>query len=257
MRSRRTPSGRLGLAAIALLVMTSRAGAQFAAGRSEAQYEGIMGRGMPPAPKFAPQGDWLEVLTATPRWLVLQNQKGQQFPVDLDAVDLFLMRSPTTPERLGPDAWVAVFSLNRQSDRVVTDHLDVFQGAAKSLLPAPRRGPVNERGDYIFPLLMDTYETGFGDDFRRWPVDGLPEYLDLVGKIVQGRPLVVESPDNTRITVVGPQGPPALSLVTFGSSATVLPGDQAWCLITSATPRTLILEQLWIHKAVPLDRIAP
>ena len=257
MRVRDRRSGRPVLVLAALLVMTGQAGAQFAAGRSEAQYSGIMGRGLPPSPKFSPQGDWLEVLTVTPQWLVLKNQKGQQFPVALSAVDLFVMRWPTTPDRLGPDSWVEVFSINNRSNQVLTDHLDVFQGAAKSLLPPPRRAPVNQQGDYVFPLLMDTYDTGFGDDFRRSPVDGLPVYLDLVGKIVNRSPVVVESPDNTRITVVGPRGNPSMSLVTFGSPAFVRPGDAAWCLVTNATPRTLILSQLWIHKTMPFDRFAP
>jgi len=183
--------------------------------------------------------------------MVLQNQQGQQFPVSLDAVQQFLIRWPTSPDRLAPDALAVVDGLNRNSNQVLADHVDVFQGPTKSLVPAPSRGPLNENGDYIFPLLMDTYETGFGGNFRRWPVDGLPLSLDVIGQVVNRYPLVVRLPDNTLIKVLGPQGIPPMTLVTFGSPTFVRSGDLVWYLATGANPRTLGLEQLIVYKTVP------
>src|SRR6516162_9994910 len=40
-------------------------------------------RGLPQLP---PQGAWGEVINATPRWIVIQNHSGQQFPIALDDI---------------------------------------------------------------------------------------------------------------------------------------------------------------------------
>lgn len=246
MRFRWTGFGRLAWWVVAFVAL---------AARSEAQYS------VPSLPvgnvPIAPQGQWAEIITATPTWLVLQNKQGQQFPVSLAAVRLFLMRWPTSANRLAPDAWVEATGFNQGSNQIRTDHVDVLQGASRSLVPELKLDSINERGQYLIPLLMDTYSTAFGDDFRRPTPDRLPVFLHVVGPVINRSPLMVGSLDNTRFTVLGPQGDPDMSLITFGSPTFVRQGDVVWYDTADAGPRTLTLTQLMVYKNVPLDKFAP
>jgi len=250
MSFRWTGSGRSALAVVALMALATR---------SEAQSAGTMGRGGMAFPQFSAQGDWAEVVTVTPKWLVLQNQQGQQFPVSLsrDTVNLFLIRWPTSPNRLPADAWVEAIGLNGNSNQILTDHVDVFQGATKSLAPVPMRETLNQRGQFVLPPQMDSYETSFGDNFQRGPADRLTVYTHVVGPVVNRSPLTVGSPDNVIVTVLGPQGSPPMSLITFGTSSFVRAGDLVWYLVSDSIPRSLVLTQLMVYKNVPLDQYAP
>ena len=56
-------------------------------------------RGLPQLP---PQGAWGEVINATPRWLVIQNHSGQQFPIALEDIGEFLVRWPSQRQPARP-----------------------------------------------------------------------------------------------------------------------------------------------------------
>jgi hypothetical protein len=244
MKYRRTGSGRLALAIVALVAMTTRAEAQ----RS---------RPIDPTEIVVPpsQGDWAEVMTVTPTWLVLQNQRGQQFPVSRALVDLFLIRWPTSPDRLAANSWVEATGFSGGANRILTDHVDVFQGTSRSLVPGARLDSFNEKGQFLIPLLMDTYETAFGDNFQfTVPTTQLSTFLHIVGQVVNRNPLAVGTTDNAQVTVLGPQGSPPMTLVTFGSesfAAFVQPGDVVWYDTTNVGPRGLSLAQLMVYKTVP------
>ena len=47
---------------------------------------------LPPTP---PQGAWGEVIMANKRWIVVQNNLGQQFPINIESIAQFLIRWPT------------------------------------------------------------------------------------------------------------------------------------------------------------------
>src|SRR5713226_2051509 len=55
-------------------------------------------RGLPQLP---PQGAWGEVINVTTRWIVIQNHSGQQYPISVDDIGEFLVRWPSSVERLG------------------------------------------------------------------------------------------------------------------------------------------------------------
>jgi hypothetical protein len=249
---RRRRSRRLALAALALIAL---------ADRSEAQFVGPPGQvGM-----ATPAGEWAEaeILTVTPKWLVLQNPQGQQFPVSLAAnsVQLFLIRWPTTPDRLAPDAWIEASGGIGNSNQLLTDHVDVYQGPSKGFLPTAR-DPIqllyNGLGDYLTPLdVFSDQRNVLGDDFRRQPENNFPTGMYVVGPVVGRNPLLVQILGNTRVSLVGPQGVPSMTLVTPGSSTLVRAGDLVRYHVVDASPRSLTLSELWVYKTVPIDQYAP
>jgi hypothetical protein len=247
VRYRGIRSGSLALAAVALLVMTARSEAQFLDPVSRA------GMG-------ALQVEWseAEILTVTPKWLVLQNPKGQQFPVFLADLPLFLIRWPTSPDRLAPDSWMEVTGGIGNSNQILTDHGDIYQGAAKNLLPVrgPTRVLFNSMGMILTPTDISLMNA-LGDDFRRRPEDIRPVGMYVVGPIVSRNPLIVDTPGNTQVAVLGAQGAPSMTLITQGSSSLVRPGDLVRYLTAGVGPRSLNLSQLWVYKTIPLDQYAP
>src|SRR5262249_24965228 len=65
----------------------------------EMVFEQVIGqpRGLP---KLSPQGEWVEVINATSRWVVVQNPSGQQFPIAVDGLGQFLVRWPSSLDAL-------------------------------------------------------------------------------------------------------------------------------------------------------------
>src|SRR6516165_5126560 len=57
-------------------------------------------------PGLPPEGAWGEIINATPRWVVIQNHAGQQFPISVDAIGQFLTRWPSSIDALGPQSVV-------------------------------------------------------------------------------------------------------------------------------------------------------
>ena len=88
-------------------------------------------RGLPQLP---PQGAWGEVINATPRWLVIQNHSGQQYPIALDDIGEFLVRWPGSVNQLGPDSLVEAVGNDLGSNVVEVTHVDVFEGTDRSLV---------------------------------------------------------------------------------------------------------------------------
>src|ERR1700722_13883803 len=81
-------------------------------------------RGLPQLP---PQGAWGEVINVTPRWIVIQNHSGQQYPIAADDISEFLARWPTGLDNLGPQSVVEAVGRDIGSNTVEVSHVDVFE----------------------------------------------------------------------------------------------------------------------------------
>src|SRR5437868_6325008 len=93
MRLRSSGWGRFALALLAI--------AAWSAPRSEAQYpDNVVEPPGGEAVRPPSTRGWAEVVTITPKWLVLQNEQGQQLPVPLNDIDLFVIRWPITADRI-------------------------------------------------------------------------------------------------------------------------------------------------------------
>ena len=210
-----------------------------------------------PAPQAAVSGDWGQVLTVTDKWIVLQNDAGQQFPVAVGTIRLFLMRWPTAPERLGPQSLVEVTGLDLGSYRAQTDHVDVYEGAAAQLVsPAVFRitgfGRVSTMVDYVFDA------GAYGEPFPgvgagvMFPGEGsVPPRLHAVGQVVNQVPLQIAVPGGSAVTILPSPNGLSMTQVTPGTYSMVRPGDIVYFVPSAANARSLALDQLIVYKAVP------
>ncbi len=217
-------------------------------------FEQIIGnpRGLPELP---PQGAWGEVINVTPRWLVIQNHSGQQFPISVDDIGEFLIRWPSSLANLGPRSVVEAVGISLGSNIVETPHIDVFEAADRT-------------------LVQPTYDTGFDGTMVNWvfatqnnllngwsyPLSsGTPgtttDRLHVVGTVIERSPLRLSVPGNNVATVV-PAANVQLTVtqVTRGSISTARKGDFAFIKPMSITARGLVVSQLVLYKQVPLGR---
>ncbi|MGO9465064.1 MAG: hypothetical protein ACLQVF_13035 [Isosphaeraceae bacterium] len=218
-------------------------------------FEQIIGntRGIPELP---PQGAWGEVINVTPRWLVIQNHSGQQFPISVDDIGTFLIRWPSSIANLGPRSVVEAVGISLGSNLVETPHIDVFEGADRT-------------------LIQPTYDTGFDGTMLNWVFNtqnnllngwayplssGTPgtstDRLHVVGTVVERSPLRLSIPGNNVATVV-PAANVQLTVtqVTRGSINAARKGDFAFIMPMSISSKGLVVSQLVLYKTVPLGRL--
>lgn len=210
------------------------------------------------APRFPNQGDWAEVVTATPRWLVFQNARGQQFPVAVDHVGEFVVRWPTSLDRISPQALVEATGLDLGSNQVRTDHIDVFEGAARGLV-RPGYQPIIGFGRT--PTWYDYEQANtYGVNYYNFLLPGeeqIPARLNIVGPVANLNPLRIAVDGNNAVAVFPAPSGFNISQVTIGTLGVVRPGDLAYLVPAQIAPRGLTLEQLVIYKSMPIDRFAP
>lgn len=211
----------------------------------------------PPAEAQAPQrpfGFWGEVVSVSAKWMVVANERGQQFPVAMnDSVGLFLVRWPTSPDRLGPAFVVEASGLLGDNNSLLTDHVDVFRGQALSLVNETAQPLVEPRPlfDPMNVMMMNIFGPVY---YLPPPAAVRPRTLHVVGfwagsnplRIVQGGNVVYQVAANT------------MTEVTAGSPRMVTPGDTVFCFARGYDARTLLLDQLVVYKSIPIDRfVAP
>ena len=205
---------------------------------------------------------WAEVLSVTPKWLVLRNAQGQQIPVSLarDGVESFVIRWPTTPDRLKPGSILEVTGLDVGTNTVQTDHADVFEADARGLLAGPWPFVMSLNGDTpVTPYSADQRVVTQGYDLlnANLAAAGLPRRIHAVAEFAGTDPLRVFVGNNNAMNIAASANGLTLTQVTSGSATYVKPGDLAYYVPTGFTPRALILSQLIIYKAMPLDRFTP
>jgi hypothetical protein len=210
-------------------------------------------------PAFTGQGEWLQVLTVTDNWLVLQNEQGQQFPVSLDAVRLFAMRWPSSPERISPADLVEVTGLDLGSNRISTDHVDIYKGAARALVTPTIQQIVGYNRVLTFFDIERQNTLGFNYQYLLTPEElRMPYRLHIVSNAVSIAPLQLSVGGNNAIAILPDAGGMTMSEVTRGVIRLVRPGDIAFVLpiLDQSTPRSLVLDQLVVYKSVTIDQMA-
>jgi hypothetical protein len=213
-----------------------------------------------PAPQMpVGQPGWAQVITVTPKWLVLQNERGQQFPVAVDGIRMFLMRWPTSPDRLGPQSLVEVTGVDLGSYQAQTDHVDVYEGAAQSLVQPGHVRITSENRvttdiDYVFDSNV------YGEAFPSYSPtvmnpagNGLPPRLHAVGTVVNQFPLRLVVPGGHTVQVIPSANGLSMTQVSPGSFSMVRPGDVAFFYATAAGAKSLDLSQLVVYKPGPMN----
>lgn len=208
------------------------------------------------APQFPPSGDWVEVVTVTPKWLVLQNQSGQQFPVSFDAVQQFVIRWPIAPERITAGALVETMGVDLGSNRIQTDHVDVFEGSARSMTrPTLQRVIGYNRRPTQFDVINQNI---YGVYVPLLPGENqIPDRLHVAGPIAGYNPLSVAIAGNNAVSILPSGGGLFFSQVTAGSASLLRQGDLVYVVPSDMTPRSLILSQMVAYKTIPLSQFVP
>ncbi len=219
---------------------------------------------LPPPP---PRGAWGEVIFANPRWMVVQNHQGQQFPIAMDAVAQFLIRWPTTLDALTNQSVIEAIGQDVGSNTLQTDHIDVFEGSDRSLvsptyatlLPNNRLVTAVDPG---FNRFMNGFDIGAQNLLYGWAypisqdqlVNGLSQRLHVVGHVLAVNPVVrVEVVGNNfaNVTPVDAGGV-TITQMTRGDTAFAEKGDLVYLMPTDTTARTVVLSQVVLYKKVPL-----
>ena len=120
-------------------------------------------RGLPQLP---PQGAWGEVINVTTRWIVIQNHSGQQYPISVDDIGEFLVRWPSSVDRLGAQSVVEAVGQDLGSNVVQVGHIDVFEGPDRTLV-APTYNSLLPNN-----AVVTTIDPGFNRFMNAWDYGG-------------------------------------------------------------------------------------
>lgn len=211
------------------------------------------------APRVPSQGGWAEVITATPKWLVLQNQEGQQYPVSFSEVQMFLMRWPTTLDRIAPGSLVEAYGLDLGTNQVSTDSLNVYEGTANVLGVMPSFQTIVGFNRVLTAFDIDQHNT-YGVDYFRFLMPeemNMPRRMHVIGPIMQLDPLQLGVGGGIVIGVIPAGGPFFITSITPGSSSFVRKGDLVYYVPTEATPKSLNLAELVVYKKIPQSQFVP
>ena len=206
-------------------------------------------------PQFEPDGIWARVVSVTPKWLVLENDLGQQFPLSTGAVDLFLMRWPTTPAELSAGALVEVTGIDLNTSQVLSAHADVYEGPARALVTPTSQYLV---GYNRVMTLTNPFQMGTYGQVNLLPGEEMiPRRRHLVAPAISGVPLILAAPGNEAVGVVWGNGGMSMTSVTPGSPGLVRSGDLVWCMPAGFTTRSLAISELVVYKTMPIGQFVP
>ncbi len=222
-----------------------------------------------PMPQLPPKGAWGEIIMANAKWIVVQNELGQQFPIAAsDNVAQFLVRWPTNAAALTPNSLIEAIGQDKTSNTLLTDHIDVYEGPAQSLVtPSLRQllGDSNRQVTAIDPTFsrsINSFDPSGQYSMYSWAYPIPPgnqgiERLYAVGYLAGLNPLRLRIPGDNFATVLPAAGNFSMWQVTRGSTSMAKKGDVAFLMPTQYTPKSLILSQLVIFKKIPLNQFVP
>ncbi len=203
------------------------------------------------------QGGWARVIMVDNRWIVLQNDSRQQFPVNLTASKVFLMRWPSTLAEVSPTGLIEAHGPTLPSNGVETDHIDIYEGADRSMVQ-PTGIPYMTAAQ-LMPLMsmpgFNSYGT-FYPNFGVFPANllnqPLPAQTRVVGNLVGVDPIRVGVAGQNVQFIVPNEAGLTVTQVTRGVPSYVEKGDLAYFVPTSASTKTLDLNLLVVYKSMPL-----
>lgn len=210
-------------------------------------------------PWFPPRGEWLQVLTATDKWLVLQNESGQQFPVAYDAVQNFVMRWPTSLDRIGPTDLVEVTGLNLGTNRIGADHIDIYRGSARAMVAPLSELLYGYNRSLTFADIERQIVYGINFQYLLTPEEmQMPLRWHVVAPAARIQPLQLMVGGNNVVSIISSPTGMTMSEVTRGVVSFVQAGDMAYVvpLLDQSGPRSVVLAHLIVYKNVFPEQLA-
>jgi len=220
--------------------------------------------GVPPEIGMPPRGTWAEIINVTPKWMVVQNEAGQQYPIAANQVHQFMVRWPMPAADILPQSMIEVTGTNVGSNIIVTDHVDVYEDAAQSLVTPT---VMNLFGDYQalsygnFQTLS-AYGTAEQDPFGMGAFNASmggnnPERRHIVGRAMANDPIQVAGNGLNWFTIQPGLGGQSITQVTLGSNSYARRGDLVYVLPQNIGPKSVDVAQLVLYKKVPYRGFQP
>ena len=203
-----------------------------------------------------PQGAWAEVITASSRWLVVQTQEGQQFPIAADRIRQFLVRWPSSVDQLTANSLVEVTGPEGLQNTVIADHIDHYEAGAQNLVsPTVQSFYGNNRTISPFELgQKDTFSIVY---FLTPEEYNIPNRVHIVAPPLQKAPLQLAGGGNNFYNVQPSQNGMTVSQVTMGDMSYPRRGDVVFVSTENLTARSLNVTQLVLYKKIPIRQFQP
>jgi hypothetical protein len=201
-------------------------------------------------PQVEPQGDWGEVIMANGRWVVLQNSLGQQLPVTYDQIRQFVVRWPTRLDIVAADAFLEVTGVDIGSNQMRTDHIDVYEGNARSLV-TPTMLRLFGANRVLTPFDLEQAQLyGAVIPFAAEEA-GIPPRIHAVGNIQGYDPLRVGVAGNNWVAILPSEQGLDMTQVTLGTPSYVKKGDLVYYVPENAGPKSLAVGRFILYKKIP------
>ncbi len=151
----------------------------------------------------------------TPRWIVIQNHTGQQYPIAVKDLGEFLVRWPSSVNALGDRSIVEAIGPDIGNSVLQTEHIDVFEGADQALV-APTFQSLFQNNPQVTAidsgLNRFTSPWNYGSQYMlygwAYPVSpaavAIPSRLHVVGNAINRSPLQLSIPPGNNIATVIP-----------------------------------------------------
>lgn len=205
---------------------------------------------------------------ADARWIVVQNNAGQQFPIRYDRVNQFLVRWPTDMSNLTPASLVEGTGPTPGNNVVQTDHVDVYEPPDQDLVVPTYRtllpnNAVMSPMDPVYNMVVNSWDMRAQAYLYGWiyPVAlanlATGGRMQVVGSVAALNPpsMTLRVPGNNLMTII-PGGTNMLQMtqVTHGSWSFVEKGDLVYLLTSGVTLDSLVVQQLVLYKKIPRNR---
>lgn len=206
----------------------------------------------------SPQGMWAEVIASTSRWIVVQNQDGQQFPIATDRIRQFLVRWPSSVNDLSPVSMVEATGMQTGANELMVDHIDVYEADAQNLVSPTVQNLSG--GKQQQPMTFDSFtQSNFGiinyQEVRDPNVSTMVTHV--VGRSSAINPIQLTGVGGSPITVIPGQNGMSVTQVTLGTNSFAKKGDMVHLIPETALPRGLDVSQLVLYKKIPLRQFQP
>jgi hypothetical protein len=200
-------------------------------------------------PSLPRQGDWAQVIMANGRWLVIQNARGQQFPVAFEAIRQYVVRWPTRLDLAAPGALVEATGVDLGTNSLSTDHVDVYEGAAQALV-SPAMYNLTGANRVLTPIDANQAPV-YGMYMPFAPMEGFLQRIHIVGSILGLDPLRLAAPGNNWVSVLPSSDGFTVTQVTTGQPSYAKKGDLVYFIPDSAGPKSLTISRLILYKKMP------
>ncbi len=205
--------------------------------------------------KPTPPGFWCQVIMANSKWVVLQDEEGRQYPLSSQAIGQFLVRWPSNLASIGAQSMLEVSGNDLNPNAMSTDHIDIFESDAYSLVSTPFVMSNYGFTPFVNPASFAVQNVLSGLNMITNPVVigelTLPSVRTVVGRAESVSPLRISIGSNNSV-LIQPMNDAGISMtrVTLGNTGIAAPGDVVFISATAMNTKSLAATQVVLYKRI-------